>query len=640
MGPPAARWKGLMSLTPQWLDELRTRTSLSALIGRSVRVQKAGREFKACCPFHNEKTPSFTINDEKGFYHCFGCGAHGDAIRWMTDHQGLPFLDAVKELAASAGMEVPAPDPRAAKRAEEQKSLHDVMAAAQAFFVKSLAEDQGAQARAYLASRGFPAHIVKEFGFGYAPDSRTALKEALSQFPEAMLIEAGLRIVVEGRDPYDRFRGRLMLPICDPRGRVIAFGGRILDKTKTDAPKYLNSPDTPLFDKGRTVYNLHRASPASRQSGRVVVVEGYMDVVALAAAGIGEAVAPLGTALTEDQIERLWRMVETPVLCFDGDAAGQRAAARAIVRALPLLRPGHSLRIAVLPAGLDPDDLIKQRGSAAMEEVLGAARSMVEVLWNIERAAGPLATPEDKAGLKARLMAHVETIGDGDIKALYRRDLLDRFGELAYPQRERPAFQPGFQSAFQSSGRRSGPGGKWQPGPPPLPAAVTARMQAVGERRPLLAAVLAGLIAQPQQIARHAETLARIEVPDPALGALLDALIDLVHNGPDNANQPLESGAVLPILAERGLRAPTADDYAGMRFGFLDGKAPDAAEELAEAVDLLVGLPAVEAALAEATRRHEAEFSDETFAEQQRLLQRRLALLARLGQMGRTRAGM
>ena len=617
-----------MSLTPQWLDELRARTSLSALIGRSVRVQKAGREFKACCPFHNEKTPSFTINDEKGFYHCFGCGAHGDAIRWMTDHQGLPFLDAVKELAASAGMEVPAPDPRAARRAEEQKSLHDVMAAAQAFFMKSLAEEQGAAARAYLASRGFPAHIVKEFGFGYAPDSRTALKDALGQFPEAMLIEAGLRIVVEGRDPYDRFRGRLMLPICDPRGRVIAFGGRILDKTKTDAPKYLNSPDTPLFDKGRTVYNLHRASPASRQSGRVVVVEGYMDVVALAAAGIGEAVAPLGTALTEDQIERLWRMVETPVLCFDGDAAGQRAAARAIVRALPLLRPGHSLKIAVLPDKLDPDDLIKQRGVAAMEDVLAAARPMVEVLWDIERAAGPVTTPEDKAGLKARLMAHVESIADNDIKGLYRRDLLDRFGELAYPQRERAAFQPGQ--------RRPGPGGKWHPGPPPLPPAVTARMQAVGERRPLLAAVLTGLIAQPGEIARHAESLARIEVPDPALAALLDALIDLVHS----AVQPLESTDVLPILAKRGLRAPSADDYAGMRFGFLDGKAPGAADELAEAVDLLVGLPAVEAALAEATRRHEAEFSDETFAEQQRLLQRRLALLARLGQMGRTRAGM
>lgn len=623
-----------MSLTPQWLDELRTRVSLSALIGRSVRVQKAGREFKACCPFHNEKTPSFTINDEKGFYHCFGCGAHGDAIRWMTDHQGLPFLDAVKELAAQAGMEVPAPDPRAARRAEEQKSLHDVMAAAQAFFVTSLAEDQGAQARAYLASRGFPAATVRDFGFGYAPDSRTALKEALSQFPEGMLIEAGLRIVVEGRDPYDRFRGRLMLPICDPRGRVIAFGGRILDKTKTDAPKYLNSPDTPLFDKGRTVYNLHRASPASRQSGRVVVVEGYMDVVALAAAGIGEAVAPLGTALTEDQIERLWRMTETPILCFDGDAAGQRAAARAIVRALPLLRPGHSLQIAVLPAGLDPDDLIKQRGTAAMEDVLAAARPMAQVLWDIERAAAPLATPEDKAGLKARLMAHVETIGDGDIKALYRRELLDRFGELAYPQRERPAFQPAQRGA---QGGRKGP---WQPPAAPLSAANTAKMRSVGERRSLLAAVLAGLIAQPREIARHAEALARLDVADAGLAALRDGLVDMIHNGAQSAAQPLESSEVVPILAKRGLRAPTADDYAGMRFGFLDGRGPDAAEELAEAVELLTGLPAVEAALAQATRRHEAEFSDETFAEQQRLLQRRLALLARLGQMGRTRAGL
>ncbi|OYX95325.1 MAG: DNA primase, partial [Novosphingobium sp. 35-62-5] len=248
-----------MSLTPQWLDELRTRVSLSGLIGRSVRVTKAGREFKACCPFHNEKTPSFTINDEKGFYHCFGCGAHGDAIRWMTDHQGLPFMDAVKELAVEAGMEVPAPDPRAAAKAEQQKSLHDVMAAAQDFFVRSLAEERGEQARRYLTSRGFPAAVVRDFGFGFAPDSRTALKEALSAFPDDMLIEAGLRILVEGKEPYDRFRGRLMLPILDPRGRVIAFGGRILSAEKTDAPKYLNSPDTPLFDKGRTLYNLDKA---------------------------------------------------------------------------------------------------------------------------------------------------------------------------------------------------------------------------------------------------------------------------------------------------------------------------------------------------------------------------------------------
>ncbi|HMO68769.1 MAG TPA: CHC2 zinc finger domain-containing protein, partial [Novosphingobium sp.] len=226
-----------MSLSPQWLDELRARTSLSGLISRTTRLTKAGHEFKACCPFHNEKSPSFTVNDAKGFYHCFGCGAHGDAIRWMTDQRGLAFMDAVKELASEAGMELPAPDPRAAREAEKRDSLHDVMAVAQAWFVECLAGPEGDKARAYLATRGFDAHTVQRFGFGYAPEGRQALKAALGRFPEAMLIEAGLRIAVDEKEPYDRFRGRLMLPIEDARGRVIAFGGRILDAAKTDAPK-------------------------------------------------------------------------------------------------------------------------------------------------------------------------------------------------------------------------------------------------------------------------------------------------------------------------------------------------------------------------------------------------------------------
>ncbi|WP_298282705.1 DNA primase [Novosphingobium sp.] len=621
-----------MSLTPQWLDELRTRISLSGLIGRSVRVTKAGREFKACCPFHNEKTPSFTINDEKGFYHCFGCGAHGDAIRWMTDHQGLPFMEAVKELAVQAGMEVPAPDPRAAKKAEQQKSLHDVMAAAQDFFVRSLAEEKGEQARRYLASRGFPAQTVRDFGFGFAPDSRTALKEALSAFPDEMLIEAGLRIVVEGKEPYDRFRGRLMLPILDPRGRVIAFGGRIISVEKTDAPKYLNSPDTPLFDKGRTVYNLHRAGPASRQSGRVVVVEGYMDVVALAAAGIGEAVAPLGTALTEHQIERLWRLVETPTLCFDGDAAGQRAAMRAITRALPLLRPGHSLRIATLPAGMDPDDVVKAQGPAAMEALLDDARSLVDVLWQVERDSAPLATPEDKAGLKARLLQHCDTIQHPDIKSLYRRELTERFGELAFARKERAPFQP-----RQGGTGQRGKDQPWKPTPPPLAEKDKARMLriGIGPSTSLLAAVLSGLILYPQHIARHANALARLHPEDAGMSALVDAL--LVES---DSVQALESEALRTILLERGLRLPTAQDYAGMRFGFLAGSGDSAGDELAEAVALLVELPAVEEALEHATKRHETEFSDETFAEQQRLRKRRVDLFARLEQMNRARAAL
>ena len=424
-----------MALSPQWLDELRSRVTLSGVIMRTTKLQRAGREWKATCPFHNEKTPSYTDNDEKGFYHCFGCGALGDVIRWMTDQRGLQFMDAVKELAAQAGMEVPAPDPREARKAEQQAGLHEVMQAAQDWFRANLDTPDGARAREYLESRRFDGHTLDRFGFGFAPNSRTALKAALGQFPEAMLIEAGLRIAVEDRDPYDRCRDRLTIPIHDARGRVIAFAARILDAEKKDAPKYLNSPDTPLFDKGRTLFNLHRAGPASRKSGRIVVVEGQMDAIALATVGIAEAVAPMGTALTEQQIELQWRLCDKPILCFDGDAAGRRAAMRAAVRALPLLRPGHSLQFVTLPAGMDPDDLLRARGRDALEGLLVEPSSLLDTLWVHERDAAPLASPEDKAGLKERLLDHVDAIQHPDIKPLYRRELLDRFSAFAFPIR-------------------------------------------------------------------------------------------------------------------------------------------------------------------------------------------------------------
>ncbi|MEQ1495353.1 MAG: DNA primase [Novosphingobium sp.] len=604
-----------MSLTPQWLDELRARITLSGVISRTTRLTKAGHEFKACCPFHSEKSPSFTVNDAKGFYHCFGCGAHGDVIRWMTDQRGLSFMDAVKELASEAGLEMPAPDPVAAKRAEQQSGLHEVMAAAQAWFVERLASDEGAKARAYLATRGFDGHTVERFGFGFAPDGRQALKAALSQFPEEMLIEAGLRIAVEDKDPYDRFRGRLMLPIEDARGRVIAFGGRILDAQKTDAPKYLNSPDTPLFDKGRTLYNLHRAGPASRQTGRMVVVEGYMDVIALAAAGFTDAVAPLGTALTERQIEMLWRMVETPVLCFDGDAAGQRAAMRAVTRALPLLRPAHSLNIVRLPAGMDPDDLLRRDGAKALQALLAQPSSLLDLLWGHERDAAPLASPEDKAGLKARLMAHVETITDRDIQALYRRELSDRFSAYAYPPRPQRDWKPGGRPAPP---RRSDP-----------QSAARLRKQ-TGSRDALSAAVLAGLLRFPNELARHGDTLSQAELPDPRFSALVDAI---------DAGEALETGHLGTILAARGMAAPDPGEYASLRFGFLsDEAAPEqSCADLAQAVGLLVERPALEAALAEATSRFERDLSDGAYAEQQRLLKRKLEFDARLRQMASAR---
>ena len=611
-----------MVLSPQWLDELRSRITLSSVIMRTTKLQRAGREWKACCPFHNEKTPSFTVSDEKGFYHCFGCGAHGDVIRWMTDQRGLQFMDAVKELAAEAGMEVPAPDPRAAERAEQRAGLHDVMQAAQDWFVRNLHSDAGTQARGYLASRGFNERTVERFGFGFAPNERQAMKGALARFEEPMLVEGGLRIAVDpetssgrAKEPYDRFRARLMLPIHDARGRVIAFGGRILDaEANPKAPKYLNSPDTPLFDKGRTLYNLHRAGPVSRQSGRMVVVEGYMDVIALASAGIEDAVAPLGTALTERQIELLWRMVETPILCFDGDAAGQRAAMRAIQRALPLLRPAHSLAIVRMPAGLDPDDLLKQRGRGAMDELLDRPAGLLDTLWSVERDAQPLRTPEDKAGLKQRLLDHVETIRHPDIRALYKNELLERFSAYAFPPRERKPW---------SRHGRPMPAPKLSP----EAAARLRKATSAASRDALGSAVVAGLARYPDLLHRHSDALARFAAQDARLGPAIDSLLD--------AAEMLEPGENSPISLGSDQAAPPDKT----RFVFLeDNPDPETAREvLAEAIALLVERPALEVALAEATARFATD-PEGALAEQQRLRERKLEIQRRLGQMASRRA--
>ncbi|MCB2089676.1 MAG: toprim domain-containing protein, partial [Sphingomonadaceae bacterium] len=408
----------------------------------------------------------------------------------------------------------------------------------------------------------------------------------------------------------------------DARGRVIAFGGRILE-ADSKVPKYLNSPDTPLFDKGRTLYNLHRASPASRQTGRLVVVEGYMDVIALANAGIEDAVAPLGTALTENQIELLWRLVERPVLCFDGDAAGQRAAMRAITRALPMLRPAHSLAIVRLPSGLDPDDLIKQQGAAAMEKLLAQPASLLDTLWSFERDAQPLDGPEAKAGLKARLMDHVEAIQHPDIRSLYRRELMEKFSAFAFPPRApRPPFQPQ---------RGSGKGRDWKQPRPALTPEASERLRRVvsgGGRDALTSAVFAGLLRFPDQVLHHEDTLMRLAQLEPNLAPPINSLIE--------AAEMLEPGATLPISGDIGPAAPPDNT----RFAFLgEGLDPQVArEELAEAVSLLVERPALEAALAAATARFETD-PEAAFAEQQRLLKRKLDFEKRLGQMASKRAG-
>jgi len=611
-----------MAIPVAWLDELRSRLTLSAVIGRTTRVTKAGREFKACCPFHNEKTPSFTINDEKGFYHCFGCGAHGDVIRWMTEGRGLGFIDAIKELAEEAGLEVPQPDPRtarlAAQQAEQRATLHDVAAAAQAWFVGQLASAEGAAARAYLATRGFSPATIAQFGFGYAPNGRQALKQALAPFADPLLVEAGLRIALPDKEPYDRFRGRLMLPICDARGRVIGFGGRILDAGKSDAPKYLNSPDTPLFDKGLTLYNLHRAGPIARQRGRLIVVEGYMDAIALANAGIGEVVAPLGTALTEAQLGLLWRLNPAPILCFDGDAAGARAAVRAALRALPLLRPGHTLTIARLPAGQDPDDVVRARGAAGVEAALGGAVSLAEALWQHERDAVPLTTPEAKAGLKARLLAHIATIADRDIQALYRREWLQRFSAFAFPPpRERRL-----------------PGGKGNRATLMSPSAHIPRLvHAVsgGAQDHLMTAIVCGLVRWPGEIASNADALASLARHDWRIDALLGAF---------ESGVPLEKPALRTILTAKGFDPALEDDQRRLRLPFLQADADPhlAIAALRGAISLLVEQPALEAALRAAMARYEKDVCEEARLEHDRLRKRKLDFDAQFGQMaGRER---
>ena len=625
-----------MALSPQWLDELRSRITLSALIGRTEKLQRAGREFKACCPFHNENTPSFYVNDEKQFYHCFGCGAHGDAIRWMTDQRGLPFMDAVKELAEQAGMEVPAPDPRYAQAAQQRASLHDVLGEAQAWFVSNLSAPEGAEARAYLKQRGISEAQIREFGFGFAPDAKGGIEKALSGFERDMLIEAGLLITVDGKEPYDRFRGRLMLPIQDRRARVIGFGGRILRKGD-HAPKYLNSPDTPVFDKSRTLYNIHRASAASRQSERLVVVEGYMDVVALAGAGIAEAVAPMGTALTEQQIELLWRMVPVPVLCFDGDAAGQRAAMRAVERALPMLRPGHSLSIVTLPEGLDPDDLIRRDGPAAMKSLLGGGESLIDLIWRFEKSATATATPEAKAGLKERLMAHADAIQHPDIRALYARELRDRFSAFAFPPRQRqPARGFGGKLAGEFGGSRRFE--RFQRDNTP-PSPLLRQLGPASARTRLMAAVILGLVRHPSLLNGKAEQISQLRPEDAGQARLLDALLELAETGQIGGGS-LESPDIAAILAERGLALPHGDAIGGMKLAFLSDRTTpaEAAEELTEAISLLVERPAIEAALVSATAR----FGDDpegSFAEQQRLLKRKLEFDARLMQMAAMRGG-
>ncbi|OHV82467.1 DNA primase [Ensifer sp. LCM 4579] len=454
-----------MRFSPSFLDEIRDRVPISDVIGKRVtwdrrKTNVSRGDYWACCPFHGEKTPSFHCEDRKGRYHCFGCGVSGDHFRFLTDLEGLSFPEAVQQIADMAGVPMPQPDPEAERRDKERTSLLDVMELATQFFEDQLQTANGARARAYLRERGLTGRTIDLFRLGYSPDSRNALKEFLAGKGVGKEQIEACGLVVHGPDipvSYDRFRDRIMFPILSAREKVIAFGGRAMSP---DAPaKYLNSNETELFHKGNVLFNFARARRAAQGAdgaGTIIAVEGYMDVIALHQAGIENAVAPLGTALTENQLDLLWKMTSQPVLCFDGDGAGIRAANRAVDLALPHLKPGRSVRFAVLPDGKDPDDLVRHEGRDPFDKVLANARSLADMVWLREVQGGSFDTPEKRAELEARLRQVTAVIADESVRRHYGQDMRDRlnaFLQVGTPFR-------GDRRPFERGGReRGGPRG-------------------------------------------------------------------------------------------------------------------------------------------------------------------------------------
>src|SRR5262245_15068696 len=530
-----------MAFPPGFLDELRARLSLSDIVGRTVTLKRrSGAEFAGLCPFHNEKTPSFTVNDKKGFYYCFGCGAHGDAVSFLMQTEGLSFPETVEKLAREVGLQVPRATPAERERADRVATLQQVAEEAARWFQKQLRLPTGRQGLDYLRGRGLEEATIDDFRLGFAPDSRDGLLAHLKRenVPVDKIVEVGLAIQPEDdREPYDRFRGRVMFPINDRRGRVIAFGGRVLGAGE---PKYLNSPETPLFHKGANLYCLDRARVAATKDQPVIVAEGYMDVIAIHVAGFSGAVAPLGTALTEGQLAELWKLADEPYLCFDGDNAGRRAAARAAERALPLLRAGKSLRFLALPAGEDPDSLIRTRGPEAIRRVLDLARPLSDVVWDMETEGRVADTPERRASLQRAVEQRVAAIADPVVRDYYRSDMRGRLGRLR--RADAPAWQPG-RRPFR------GPG----PEPAPFAAGAAARRASTdldGSRQER--ALLGALIERPAMLHVLAEDLAALPIASPELARLRSGLLDGLSLAPSGIDPAAEEA-----LAEGGMSQDT-----------------------------------------------------------------------------------
>jgi DNA primase len=585
-----------MRFPPQFLEELKARLPVSEVVGKRVKLQKAGREFKGLSPFNNEKTPSFFVNDQKQAWFDFSSHKNGSIFDFVMQTDGLTFPEAVERLAQMAGMPLPKVSREDEQRDIRRKTLHDVMELAAKFFADTLAGRGGARARGYLADRGLDSSVQLKFRLGYASNERYALKEHLGShgIPVPDMVEAGL--LVSGDDipvPFDRFRDRVMFPITDVRGRVIAFGGRALEKDVQ--AKYLNSPETPLFHKGHTLYNIAAARQATHEKAELVIVEGYVDVIAMVRAGYPAAVAPLGTALTEDQLALLWKMSDEPLMCFDGDKAGLRAAYRAADMALPRLKPGKSLRFAFLPEGQDPDDLFKAGGRDAIAEVLAAARPLAQVLWMRETENGSFDTPERRAALEARMNELSASIADESVRRYYRQDFNDKVRALFAPP-PRAGGGPPQRYANQNAPRRwpSGPrvviggrsrdrfGGQNPFAPDPytlVSPQMTASPLHLGHRTALQrneALILQVVLNHPWLLHDHLEELTHLEFRHAEAERLKSAIIDICAQEHGQAGSP-EPKTLQEELTRRGFAEPMEKVARAITTGDVWGAGPEAA---------------------------------------------------------------
>jgi DNA primase len=536
------------------LEEIRRRTDLVALVGRRVKLVRKGRVMWGCCPFHQEKSPSFKVENERRLYKCFGCGKGGDCFKWLVETEGLSFREAVEKLAGEAGVELPKWSAEDEAREQKRKSLYDIVELAAKFYEAQLLEPAGRAAREYLKGRGLDGAAARQFRLGYAPSGNHALIAHLTahNITQDDIIAAGLaRPAEDGRPMRDFFFNRVMFPISDGRGRLIAFGARALE---ADAkPKYINTGETSLFSKGTQLYNFATARAAAIKAGTIILAEGYMDVIALVRAGFAHSVAPLGTALTEDQLHLLWRSAPEPILAFDGDAAGLNAAHRAAHLALPHLKPGHSLRFAFLPTGEDPDSFIAAEGAPAMQALLEGAIPLSQLLWQGETEGKDLSTPERRAGLEQRLKEIVEQITDRSVADYYREGFRERVQESF---KRRPAGGElrgaGPRGSFRASGRGRAPF-KPLPGTPDAisPAVQASALVRAGltQARHAREMELGRLLAECPEIALlEGEALAGLEIKDPSLDRLRQELLNLAASG-----SSLEKAGVQTHFTRKGM---------------------------------------------------------------------------------------